>query len=266
MQLLILTYLFIVGAVFGSFVGAMAWRYRQAMPLATDRSECEHCHHKLAAKDLLPVISWVWLRGTCRYCAHPIGYGTIGLEIAVGGAFALSYLFWPMSQSYDLFWFHIGVWLLAVVALAFLFIYDARHFILPDVVIFPLMGLGALLWLFQALLAHWSVPQAMLEAALSLIPVAGVYLLLYKVSSGTWVGFGDVKLGVFIGLALGWQGAMLVLFLSNLLGTLYIVPGLLVGKLTRRDHVPFGPFLIVATFVVYLWGSQFVTWYVSRLV
>ncbi len=265
MQLLISSYLFLVGAVLGSFVGAMAWRYKHAMPLTTDRSECEQCHHKLGVGDLLPVVSWLWLRGKCRYCGHAIGVQTFALEVLLGVAFVFSYLFWPYGMAYDLFWPHFAIWLVALTMLAFLFVYDARHFILPDVVTVPLMALGLILLGFHSQIAHWTLTQAGVEALLSLLPVSGVYWVLYKVSGGRWVGFGDVKLGVFIGLVLGWQGAIFTLFLSNVLGTLYILPGILLGRLSRKDHVPFGPFLIVATFIAFLGAQQIIDWYFAQI-
>jgi leader peptidase (prepilin peptidase)/N-methyltransferase len=92
-----------------------------------------------------------------------------------------------------------------------------------------------------------------------MLPIAGVYGLLCAMSRGKWIGFGDVKLGVIIGLLLSWQGGVTVLFLANLLGTLVILPVLLTGKMMRGDKFPFGPMLIAATVIVFLCGQQILT-------
>ncbi|MFZ1812433.1 MAG: A24 family peptidase, partial [Candidatus Saccharimonadales bacterium] len=92
--------------------------------------------------------------------------------------------------------------------------------------------------------------------------IAGLYALLYAVSSGKWVGFGDVKLNVGLGLIVGWQGALVVVFLANLIGMLVILPGLVTKRLTKTSRIPFGPFLITACIVTVLWGEQLINWYI----
>ena len=86
--------------------------------------------------------------------------------------------------------------------------------------------------------------------------------MLWRVSAGRWVGFGDVKLGVALGLLLAnWQLAFLALFLANLIGTLLVLPGLVMKKVTRETQVPFGPLLIVGFGLSLLFGAQFFLWF-----
>lgn len=256
---LILFYLFIIGATFGSFAGAMAWRIQERRDVVRERSECEHCHHALAWVDLIPIVSWLSLGGRCRYCRKPIGVSALLLEVGLGLAFAGSFAVWPYG------WSVLGialfvVWLTALVLLAILFVYDVRHSLLPDVLIWPLAGLGVIGFVLLMLLQAVPYIQWPLEAFLALLPVSGVYWLLHAVSSGRWIGFGDVKLGIFMGLILGWQGGLLALLTANYLGFFWILPSLLRGKLDRSARMPFGPFLIVATFIVFLWGEALVGW------
>jgi len=265
MEILIALYLFVIGACFGSFAGAMAWRIEKGRDVVRDRSECEHCHHKLSAPDLIPVVSWLWLRGKCRYCRKPIGPTPLVLEVVLGAIFVVSYLAWPLPLLGLLGWMIFATWLVVLVLLTILFVYDLRHYILPDVVVWPLVGLGLVLFVMLAVQNQLTIETAVLEGLLSLLPISGVYWLLYVVSKGAWVGFGDVKLGIFMGLVLGWQGALLALVLANLLGTLVILPGLVSGRLKRATHVAFGPFLIAATVIVFLWGGEIIKWYVSFL-
>lgn len=250
-----LIYLFIIGAAMGSFAGAVAWRLEKRRDFVRERSECEHCHHVLSPKDLVPILSWLWLRGKCRYCKASIGKSALWLELGVGLAFAVSYVVWPYGFATIGLTLFI-VWLLSLVALAILFIYDIRHFLLPDVVIWPLALLGGVIFVLRMMLQGMPIGSWPLEIVLALLPVSGLYAALYIVSGGRWIGFGDVKLGIFIGLALGWQYAVVALFLSNYLGFLWVLPKLVTGKLDRTAHLPFGPFLIAATFIVFLWGKQ----------
>lgn len=256
---LILFYLFIIGAAFGSFAGAMAWRIQERRDIVRERSECEHCHHTLAWYDLIPIVSWLTLKGKCRYCRKPIGASAFLLELGLGLAFAVSFMAWPYG------WEALGValfivWLVSLVLLAILFIYDVRHSLLPDVLVWPLTALGIIA--FALLMQLQAVPYAQwpFEALLALLPISGVYWLLHVVSGGRWIGFGDVKLGIFMGLVLGWQGGLLALLVANYLGFFWILPALLRGKLDRSARMPFGPFLIAATFVVFLWGKTLIEW------
>lgn len=241
----------------GSFAGAVAWRLEKSRDFVRERSECEHCHHVLAPKDLLPIVSWLWLRGKCRYCKASIGKSALWLEIGLGLAFAVSFAVWPYgftALGIALF----AAWLVALVALAILFVYDIRHFLLPDVIVWPLAVLGVLMFVLRMLLETTPMGTWFIEAVLALLPVSGLYAALYVVSGGRWIGFGDVKLGIFIGLALGWQGALVALLLANYFGFFWVLPKLLRGKLDRASHMPFGPFLIAATYVAFLWGESLI--------
>jgi len=259
--LLIIAYLFILGAVFGSFAGAVAWRLYKKRDFVKERSECEHCQHTLAAKDLLPVVSWLWLKGRCRYCKAHIGYSALLLEVGLGLAFIGSYIAWPFGFSSLLETVMFMLWLVALVCFAILFIYDLRHYLLPDKIMLLLLVLSVGIFVLRMWLQNADIISGAQEALLAMIPVTGVYGSLYLISKGRWIGLGDVKLGVIIGLLVGWQGALAVLLLSNLLGTAYLLPGMALGKVKRTQHIPFGPFLIVATYIVFFWGEKLISAY-----
>lgn len=265
MDILIVIGLFWFGAIFGSFAGAVAWRIKKKKDFVRGRSECEHCHHVLAPLDLVPMFSWLLLQGKCRYCKKSIGSTALFVELALGVAFALSYTAWPLGFSGVLSGFLFGLWLVVLVLFAILCIYDIRWTLLSDKVVYPLIVLSALFFIGHAVLVGLSVPQALLEALYAIAPIAGVYGLLFAVSQGKWVGFGDVKLGIALGLLLGWQQALLALVLANLIGFVFILPGLLTQKLERSSHVPFGPFLMLATVIAFLYGSYLIDAYLGLL-
>lgn len=252
----------VLGAAMGSFVGALVWRLRTGHDFVKGRSQCEHCHHVLGPADLVPVFSWLLLRGRCRYCKAKIGLTPLLLELGVGLAFALSYWFWPLSFTEPATLASFVIWLVYVVLMAALLVYDLRWLLLPDKIVFVLIGLGLIDALLRTSVSGENYIQHIL---LGVLPVAGVYGFLYFISKGKWVGFGDVKLGLFIGIVLGWQKALLVLMLANIIGFMVVVPGLISKKLNRTSKLPFGPFLILAFFIAGLWGDALIIWYLLNI-
>ena len=263
MELILDVFFFWAGAIFGSFAGAMAWRLKESKKTGNDRSECEKCHHKLGVADLMPVVSWLLLQGRCRYCHRPIGRLTLAIELLTGLTFLASFLLWPYGFGALLPCLVFGLWLICLVLLSVLFVYDWRWGLLPNKLIYPLIFVSLAFFVGKMLIDQVAVASWPLEILFGLLPITGIYGVLYLVSKGDWVGDGDVRLGVAIGLLLGWQGAWLVLILSNLLGFIYVLPGLLSHKLNPKSRVPFGPFLILATVVTFFAGKQITALYLS---
>lgn len=258
---MVILVLVLLGLALGSFVNALVWRLHKHKNWLTDRSECTHCHHKLAPQDLVPVISWLWLRGKCCYCHKPIDDSPV-VELIVPFLFVISYVCWPLVlQGVGLFTF--VFWLIFIVGFVALAVYDIRWRLLPDVIVFPLMllafvGVGAVWLLFDGSVRD--ATSALLAAAL----ISGLFYVLYKLSKGAWIGFGDVKLGVILGLLAGSPlAALLLLFIASVLGMLIAVPMLVAGKATRKTQLPFGPLLIAGLIVTVLFGSTILDWYVG---
>ena len=263
MEIVLSVFFFWLGAVFASFAGATAWRMHTGRDFVKERSVCEHCKHQLSAFDLVPIFSWLFLQGKCRYCKKSIGNLSIATEVLFGLLFLVSYLFWPFGFTDVLSLVLFALWCLALVLMAILFVYDARWGLLPDKVMFPLIALSVIFFVLRMFVLDVPSAEWVLEAVYSLAPVAGVYGLLHVVSKGAWIGLGDVKLGVAIGLFVGWQGALVALVLANLLGFLYVLPMLVRRDAKKDTKVPFGPFLIVATVLSLLWSAQIIEWYMK---
>lgn len=281
-------FLLLLGLVFGSFAGAQVWRmrakqlvedkiageeydkreYRQLVglskkSLSDDRSRCLSCHHQLAWYDLLPLISWTSTKGRCRYCKKPIGYFEPLMEIGVALFFTLSFIFWPFDLTTAVEISRFVIWLISGVLLAILFAYDAKWFLLPDRIVFPLIGLSAV-FAGLGLVGTSDMVASLFSVGGAILILSGLYLALWLISKGSWIGFGDVKLGVALGLLLGqWELAFFALFLANLIGCLIVIPGLVTKKLSRTTQVPFGPMLIGGFFLAALFGTQFISWYLS---
>lgn len=281
-------FLAVTGAIMGSFAGATVWRLRALQlredvaagekisstdkeqvkvltrrKMADDRSQCLHCGHKLAWYDLIPLVSWVLLRGKCRYCRKSIGYFEPLMEVGVAAFFAISFLFWPYELSSALEVAKFSAWLIGGVGLAVLFAYDTKWFLLPNVVMFPVIGIGAV----YSLLVLWEQGFSLSTAygiLLACAVLSGLYYVIYVVSKGAWIGFGDIKLGLALALLLAdWRLALLALFLANLIGAVVLLPFMIAGKVTRQMHVPFGPLLIAGWFVAGIFGYAIIDWYLS---
>lgn len=290
MDVLLTIAIAIFGLGMGSFAGATVWRLRarqlvedkaagekvsmqelkQLQPLTkttftTDRSQCLQCHHRLAWYDLLPLVSWLSTGGKCRYCGAKIGWFEPIIELATATIFVVSYLLWPQSLETPLAIVQFALWLIASIGLVILFAYDLRWFLLPNAVVFPVIGIAA----FYAILAVAQTPDILstIGSLISAVAIlSGMYLVLWIVSKGRWIGFGDVKLGLILALFLvDWRLAFVALFAANVIGCLVVFPGLLSGKLSRTTRIPFGPLLIVGGVLAMLVGQYIMDWYMTIL-
>jgi prepilin signal peptidase PulO-like enzyme (type II secretory pathway) len=282
--------LVLLGLCLGSFAGASLWRqrarhlaedkargdeydkreYKQlkkltTAPLMRDRSQCLHCSYTLRWYDLVPLVSWLSLRGKCRKCRRPIGHLEPLIELGVALYFVLSFAFWPYQLESGLDIARLAIWLIAGVGLAILFAYDQKWSLLPDKVNFTVIGLGAISAVIVTLQAD-DMLTALASIGGSIIILSGVYWLLYIVSQGRWIGFGDIKLGLGLALLLAdFRLAFIAIFAANLIGCLVVIPAMIAGKLRRNAHVPFGPLLIIGAFIAQLTGLYLVDMYLGGL-
>lgn len=253
--------LFFIGLCLGSFVNAAVWRIKHKKDLVFARSECTKCHYTLQWFDLIPVVSWMLLKGHCRKCKKPISSQYPLVELGVAAFFVASLAFWPYGFDSVNNLLQFAIWLLSGVGLAILFVYDIRWLILPDRVVMPLIGLGAGMTILKALEAK-DLGGFLVDVAGSLVILSGFYLILYVYSKGKWIGFGDIKLGIALALLLAsWQLSLLAFFLANLIGTLFFAPALSMGKIDRSAHIPFGPFLIIGFLIAGLFGQSIIEYY-----
>jgi leader peptidase (prepilin peptidase)/N-methyltransferase len=229
----------------------------------SDRSIDLDTGKQLPWYDLIPVVSWLLLRGKSRFSGKFIGWFEFVIEVGVALFFVGSYVFWPGSLTEPLEIAKFVVWLIAGVVLAVQFATDFKWQILWSTLNYATIALGLV---YAALTIFGS--DAPLNAFYSVLgsvgALGGLYFVLYVVSRERWVGLGDAFLGVGLGLLLSdWMLSVLTLFLANLLGTIVVLGGFLLKKLSRHQHVPFGPFLIAATVISLLWGHIMIDWYLS---
>ena len=290
MEFIVYLALVLTGLCLGSFAGATVWRLRARQLVSDkknkepydhkeytrlkkllgsgvlkDRSQCLHCKYELKWYDLIPVVSWLRLGGKCRNCKHPIGKFELLMELGVAAFFVLSYAFWPGGVGTGLEIAHFVLWLAAGVVMAVLFAYDTKWFLLPDSFNIALVVIG--LGIVGVSAAQTQDVAGTIFTALGAVGVlAGLYAVLYLVSKGRWVGLGDVKLGIGLGLVLvDWQLAIIALFLANFIGCLIVIPLLAGKKIKRNSHVPFGPMLIAGTVLAWFIGWPILESYLSLM-
>jgi prepilin signal peptidase PulO-like enzyme (type II secretory pathway) len=270
----IILILFVLGLCFGSFINALVWRIhlqskssskkkQEDLSIVHGRSMCMYCKHQLSFWDLIPVISWVALKGRCRYC-HRKYQDTPVSELLTPLLFVFSYVFWPMpfdAKGTTLFIF----WLIFLTGFIALALYDLRWYLLPNRIIFPLYAVATIQIIASLVFFDLGLDGLLLVFA-SILVGGGIFYVLFQISHGKWIGGGDVKLGFLIGALLGDPlKCVLFIFLASLIGTLISLPMLATGRMKRTSHLPFGPFLLISAFIVVLFGDSLIQAYRSLI-
>ena len=282
LTLYILIVAFLFGTMFGSYIDCVAWRLIHHEPIARGRSHCDACGHPLVAGDLIPIVSYLRSKGHCRYCGAKISAESTWVELALGlGFMAIVY-------KYDVSFIALRDLGLLVILMG-LSLVDQKIYLIPD----RFHVAGILWWLFtlpliaftkgQGLTAALSTTGALLPLATghmpSLSPVAwmltdlkwglvsalgiGLFMLLLsllfdKLTGKESLGGGDIKLFFMVGLYLRPGVALFNLILSCLIGLFFAL-------VLKREKLPFGPSISLATFFSILFGSEFVAWYTSLI-
>lgn len=242
-------FVFLLGLCIGSFLNCFVYRLEHKKSIM-GRSFCPHCKHTLSWLDLFPVFSFLCLAGKCRYCKKKISWQYPLVEFITATLFVLIAAIYGFDLLKLCFLFYIAC------ALIIIFVYDLRHYIIPDRVLLPAIIISLLYRLAQVF-NHGYILNYIFAA----IFASGFFGLIYFLSKGRWMGFGDVKLAILLGLLLGWPAIVVGLFLSFLFGAVIGLTLMGLKKKGLKSEIPFGPFLITGTFVAMLWGSQIISWY-----
>lgn len=268
MSYLLVSYIFILGTLIGSFLNVVILRYNTGKSIfgRRERSVCFSCSRKLPWYELIPVLSFFFLRARCRGCRSAISWQYPLVEIATGLIFSAiffvvsdpGYLF---GQSAVLFFLYALIWSILIV----IAVYDLRHKIIPDTLVFAFISFS----LFTTLLFP-GLPGSFLSSVLAGLFFFVFFAGLWLVSSGRWLGFGDAKLVVGVGFLLGlvrglsamvlafWIGAifsLIIIGLSLLVKQKVIPRGRLHRSLrlfTMKSEIPFAPFIILGTLIAFL--------------
>jgi len=301
----------VLGAVFGSFFNCIICRSRYTQIVTQNnaeiidklsfwrgRSECPKCGHKLGFFDLIPVLSFIFLRGRCRYCKQKISWQYPIMELITAGLFIFTV------------WFH-GVLSIAgsqglvvvirdlifVSFLLLIFLFDFKYSLIPDRISIPAIVVAFGFNIFLIFTAFSSarggsafggnlpllgggggkvgeifsvIPQLdwgiqILKLFLAILIGGGFFGAQYLISKGKWIGGGDIRLGALMGAMLSLPNILLALFLAYVTGAIYGITALILKKKTFKSEVPFGTFLTASTFIVLFYGTKIIQYYLRLL-
>ena len=258
MQLYLLAVTALLGLVFGSFCNAWAWRLAHGESIVHGRSHCASCGHTLAARDLVPVLSYLGLRGRCRYCGTHISPRYPAVEVILCAFFVSVVLSYHTLvgeiPSLGYAWLTLTCWLVlgSLLLVAALVDLDTRE--IPD----RLLAGMACLFPFVGLVYGWNgYKEGLLGAAAVGVPLLLFVLLADRIMGCETMGGADIKLFFVLGLYFGAGRTLLLLVLSSLIGIL----GAVLTHRGKREPFPFGPAIALAAWIVLLFGTQFLAWY-----
>ncbi len=263
---LILTFLaFCFGSIIGSFLNVIILRLPANQSL-NGRSHCISCGHTLGVLDLAPLLSYLFLFGNCRYCKVKISPRYFILEAITGLLFAVSYYYIQPQNLVPAIQL-LKYWII-LAALVVIFVVDLEHFLILDEVIFPVSGAIFLLNIILDVCLKINIFSPHSNFLSGLIAAAVLWVFFYLVwffSKGLWLGFGDVKLAILLGLALGWPlilvGFMLAILLGGVVSAFLLI---FMGK-NLKSQIPFGTFLALGTVLALFYGDKVLNWYLAIL-
>lgn len=258
--------IFLLGASVGSFLSVVTYRIENNKKgIILGKSYCPSCKKKLLARDMIPVISYLVLRGKCRHCHKKISPFYLFLEIVSGMTFVALYLYYPFlefsgtqnptfnPQTFLQFIFYtlyssffIGI-----------FFYDLKTKKIPDLFLFPLIIATAIGSLVLGTPPFASIVFALMIAAV----LFGGQIF---ISKGTWLGEGDLYLALALAIMFGWERFLVTIVVSYFLGALVSIGLLVSKKATKKTAIPFGPFLVLGALVTLFFGNDLIAWYITN--
>ncbi|MGC9327904.1 MAG: prepilin peptidase [Candidatus Hinthialibacter sp.] len=250
----------IFGAAIGSFLHVCIWRIPREESIVFPASACPQCGHAIAWYDNIPLLSWIWLGAKCRHCQASISIRYPIYELLTALLFmGIVYVY---GLAYVTFFYFIIVCNLIVASGI-----DWDHYYIPDALSLPMIPL---MIVAAAIVQWWGLfPTALVQrvdqAVLGILVGGGAIWLIRIV--GTWafrqeaMGFGDVKLMAFMGGFLGWDEALLCIFLGAFFGSIVGVALKITGKIEKYGHIPFGPYLALGAYSCLLYGPEIILWY-----
>jgi leader peptidase (prepilin peptidase) / N-methyltransferase len=255
---------FIVGLCLGSFINALVYRLYEEMPFVNARSLCPKCQRQLKWFDNIPLVSFIWLRSRCRFCREKISWQYPLVELATGLLFTGVLYFVFLSNPLSPYFITLLLYYFITVSfLVTIFVFDLKYSLIPDKISIPAI-ITVLIAQILFLLPRFLISDFKF-LIFSAIIGGSWFALQYFLSKGKWVGGGDIRLGILMGLILPWPHILTALFLSYLGGAVVSVPLLVFKKKTMKSEIPFGIFLVPATLIVLFWGDKIVNWYFGLL-
>jgi leader peptidase (prepilin peptidase)/N-methyltransferase len=245
--------IFILGLIVGSFSNVCIYRIPRNESIVYPASHCPKCRTTIKLIDNIPLLSYVILKGRCRNCKSKISIQYPIVELLTGLIYLIIYLTYGLSVQ-------TLIYIILSSALIIIAFIDLNEQIVPDVISLPGIVIGFILSFFVPYISF-------INSALG-VPVGGGIILIIGVAGSVIfkkeaMGGGDVKLAAMIGAFLGWRYVIISLFLGFFLGAVAGIVLILSKIKSREDVVPFGPFIVLGSFITLLWGEQIISWYIG---
>jgi len=280
-MLVILFYVcvFLTGLAFGSFLNCLIYRLSSGQ-MVWGRSYCPKCQKQIAWHDNIPLASFVALKGRCRACGAKISWQYPLVELAAGFLFFWSV--WRLNNqlsivAYQLTSPTVDQYLKFVLAifrdwtlfftLLFIFVYDFKYSQIEDVVLLPatailfILNLG--IFLLSTRASGFLIVDPIKQMAIGAVILVGFFAFQYFLTKGKGIGAGDLRIGLFMGVALAdWRLAVVALFSSYIIGGFISLLLVAFGRKKMKSQIPLGPFLSFGAAVAFIWGQQLIDWYI----
>ena len=251
-------FVFTLGLCIGSFLNVVIYRTESGESIINGRSHCPYCGHILEWYDLIPLLSFILLRGKCRYCRHKISWQYPLVELLTGLIFF--YIFFNFfaldikSIVSTIFLFIISSFLIVVS------VSDIKYYAISDKILYPAILTGFFYFLYNVFFIFKS-QSFFLYSILSILLVSLFFFSLCFFSREKAMGFGDVEISLFLGFALGFPNILVCFFLSFIIGGLIGIILIMTKRKRLASRVPFAPFLASSAFITLFWGGKVIDIY-----
>lgn len=250
MEAILFIFIFLYGLIIGSFLNVVISRLGTTKSVLFGRSYCPNCNKQIVWYDNIPIFSYLFLRSKCRKCRKKISIQYILVELGTAIIFSWFYFLFGLSAQFI-------IYIVFASFLIVIFVYDLLHYLILDRVSIPaiIFAFGGNLYLGVGL------TNLIIAGMLG----GGFFALQYFISKGRWVGGGDIRLGALMGMMLGWQLLLVALFIAYIVGSIIGLVLIAQKKKSMSSQVPFGPFLVFATFITLIHGQVILSWYLRIL-
>lgn len=240
---------FIVGLIIGSFLNVLIFRIDNLNSVWRGRSQCMKCKHQLAWYDLIPLFSFISLKGKCRYCKEKLSIQYPLVEFVTALIFLFLFLFYGLAWSFIFYALIFSILIVVVVV-------DIKTQTVPENFVWAALILSLLFgWYFGGF--------SFLNLILGGLVSGGLLALMVLISHEKWMGSGDIKIGLILGFLCGYPVAIFGMFFSFLIGAIVGLIYIKISRKTLKDALPFAPFLVFATLIALVYGNLAISWYLG---
>ena len=252
---MLVTYIvvFILGSLWGSFSNVCIYRLPERGNVVSSRSACRSCQSKISWFDNIPFISFIILKGKCRNCDFKIPYQYFLVELIVGLGFLISYYFYGITVTTLLLF-------ILIIFFVIIFFIDLKHFIIPNELTFPLMGIG-FIKSFDPNLNQYLFPIYVNSLIGGVVGYFIIWIIIFgykKLKNKEGMGLGDAKLLSAIGFWFGWISIPFILFFSSFIALMFAIPDLIKKSKTMSSKIPFGPYLVLGCVLYFFLIEQII--------